>query len=120
MSVVGGSFLDADIARTLWKALVVHDAEKGESYLIGDDWQKVLLPHFSTNVDDAYRVVGHLQSQGWTLNLQQDIQKGVSKYIAAFVKMDGRHYIANEHESLPMVLCLAALAAYSGLNIKRV
>ena len=120
MTSVPGPILDADIARTLWKALVVHDAELNETYLVDEDWQKSPLPKFSTNVDDAYRIVSHLQSLGWTLHCKHFVDHGSSKYQAVFFKTDNRHYIVNEHESLAMVLCMAALAAFSGLNIKKV
>jgi hypothetical protein len=111
--------MDADIARTLWKVLVVHESETGESFMMDEDFKRVALPKFSTDVDEAYRVVAFMQSHNWTLSLKQEIEHGKSIYMATFMKNDNRSYIFNRHESLPMVLCLAALAALSGLNILR-
>jgi hypothetical protein len=109
--------MDADVARALWKALVIHDAEAGESYLMGEDWQRVPLPHFSTDIDAAHRVVSVMQAAGWTLSVKQTVEPDRSAYLAAFVKPDNRHYNFVRHDSLPMALCLAALAAFAGLNL---
>lgn len=112
-----GPLMDADVARALWKALVIHDAEAGESYLMGEDWQRVTLPPFSTDIDAAHRVVSVMQAAGWTLTVKQTVDPTGSAYLAAFVKQDNRPYRFVCHESLPMVLCLAALAAFAGLNV---
>lgn len=111
---------DANVARTLWKALVIHDSETGESYLSGSDWKKVSLPHFSSNVEDAHQVVAYMQSIGWTLSVKQDIDHGESSYLAVFVKNDNRVYTNCRAKTLPMAICLAALSTYVNLSLKKV
>jgi hypothetical protein len=112
-----GPFLDADIARTLWKALVVHDATTGESYLVGDDWLKVPLPRFSIDIEETHRVVGFMQAAGWTLTVKQVVENGTGQFMTAFIKADTRHYQSIKHESLAVAICLAALSAFGGLNV---
>jgi len=116
--IEAGIFLDANVARTLWKALVVHDAELGQSYLMGDDWHRVPLPKFSTDVDDVQRVIGHMKSLGWTMVFKQEIEHGKSFYLVSFVKQDNREYLFVKHTSMEVAICLAALSAHGGLNFK--
>jgi hypothetical protein len=118
MSLAPGPLMDADVARTLWKALVVHDTESNTSYLMGEDWKQVELPKFSTDTNQAHRVVRYMQGHGFTLNVQQVIEHGQGIYQATFMKPDGRKYLFCEHPELPMAICMAAVSAYGGLNIK--
>jgi hypothetical protein len=96
---------------------VIHDAEVGESYLMGDAGQRVPLPPFSTDIDAAHRVVSLMQASGWTVAVKRTVEPSASFYLAAFVKTDNRQYTFVSHPTLPMALCLAALAAFAGLNI---
>lgn len=114
--LTAGNQLDANIARRLWKAVVLIDMEDGSHYFLRqEDHKRSPIPPYSTSVDECYRVVSKMQSMGWTARLTSKPEIG--KYHAAFTKDDGRLYRLTEAETLPLAVCLAALAAYDGLNV---
>lgn len=118
-TVSAGQLLDAKIARTLWRALVVLDIANNESYMVSNDGHEhVPVPKYSTVVDDAHRVVAFMQSKGWTLSLKQTMDDDNVCYVALFGKTDGRVYNYTKAETMPLVICLAALWAWSGSNVK--
>ena len=117
-SVSAGPLLDARMARTLWRALVVHDAANNECYMVSDDHERVPVPAYSTVVDDAHRVAAFMQSHGWTLSIKQTMDDDNVCYVALFGKTDGRIYNYTKAETMPLAICLAALWAWSGGNVK--
>lgn len=113
-----GRGLDATMARRLWKAIVVHDAETKEYHLVtAANHEPVPLPLYSTVVEDAHRVASAMQKQGWTMHLRQDADQGI--WLAAFIRHDGRNYTYTKALTMPHAVCLAALDALDGRNISR-
>jgi len=114
--LTAGPMLDAQVARTLWRAIVIHDPETETSYLMGEDGREVPLPRFSRAVDDAHRVVALMNSRGWTMTLKQ-VTEGTPHWLCAFVRDDGRTYVHTKAETMPLAICIAALAAHRGQNV---
>jgi hypothetical protein len=114
-----GRITDGLIARRLLKAVVIHNSVTGESHLIGSglDRQSIALPHYSTDVDDAYRIVGIMLGRGFTLKIN-NITSGEPYWLACFIRSDGREYLYERAETMAMAICEAALAALDNRNIK--
>lgn len=114
--IEAGVQMDSLIARKLWRVFVVNDTETGEHYMVGsDDGEKVPLPPFSTNIDEAHRIVEFFQTKGWTFRVRNIPERDA--FHACFYRDDGRQYRFLEAETMPMAICLAALAAHSGTNL---
>lgn len=110
-----GPQMDARIARRLWRAVVFVDNESGTSYLIQQgDFGRVPLPAYSTDVDEAYRVVRFMQGKGYTARFQHNPEE--NKYFGYFAKDADLVYIWMQGDTMPMAICLAALSALDGTN----
>lgn len=110
-----GPELDAAIARRLWKAIVM--VEGGVRVLVEANTKKsVPLPGYSTILDEAYRVVARMQSEGWEARIGADDD---GRCRAVFAKGDGRLYLWTYAQTGPEAICLAALAAVEGRNYQR-
>lgn len=116
MSRSPGPLMDAEVARRLWRAVIIHDSVAGESYMVGQDRSKVALPRYSSDVEDCYRVVGFMHSKGFVLRVS-NVTEGEPHWIAAFVRGDGRNYRFNRAETMTMAICLAAIDALDGKNV---
>ncbi len=117
MELEAGPQTDSLIARKLWKALVVTDTETGEDYMVGEKThEKVPVPKFSTDTDEAHRIVSFFQSKGWMFRVKNIPEEDT--YQACFFRQDNRRYLFVKEQSLPMAICVAAFAALNGTNIK--
>lgn len=113
-----GPILDSMIARKVWRALVVTESETGESYMVNqDDHSKVPVPQFSTNMDEAQRVVEFFQSKGWSLRVQSVPEN--DNFQACFFRDDNQTYRFVKADTVEWAICEAALAALNGTNILR-
>jgi hypothetical protein len=107
MIVKAGVQMDSLIARKLWRVVVVNDAEIGKSYMVGQgDKKRVPLPPFSTDMDQASRVVDFLSTKGWTFRYRHDPKTDL--FEAVFYR-DGMDYTFVTGETVPMAICNAAL-----------
>ena len=108
--------MDSLIARKVWRAIVI--TENGEHYMVNqDDQSKVSIPQFSTDYDEAQKVVEFFQTKGWTFRLQSAPES--EEFRACFFRDDGRTYQFMRAQTVPMVICEAAIAAINGTNIIR-
>jgi len=113
-----GPLMDSAIARKVWRAIVVADTETGESYMVGqDDHSKVPVPAFSTELEEAHKIVEFFQAKGWTFRVRSIPED--NNFQACFYRDDNRQYRFVKAETTPMVICEAALAALNGTNILR-
>ncbi len=113
-----GPFLDNLIARKVWRALVVTESESGESYMVNqDDHSKVSVPAFSTDLDQAQKVVDYFQNKGWSLRVQSVPEN--DNFQACFFRDDNQTYRFVHADTVPSVICEAALAALNGTNVIR-
>lgn len=88
----------------------------GESYMVRqEDGGKVPVPLFSTNTEDSYRVVEFLRTTGWFFRIKH--HPDVGEYRACFYKEDGRTYTFVKGDTIPITICLAALACISNKNV---
>lgn len=111
-----GPALDALVARRLWRAIV--SVEDGKPFLVEQGTHKrVALTAYSTDLDEAQRVVRLMQSRGFTGRIGHEPEH--NRYRAAFTRDDGRHYRWTFCETLPHALCLAAIAAVDGTNVEQ-
>lgn len=108
-----GPELDSLIARKLWKVLVVYDPEQDERYMVGVDHSHVPLPPFSSNLEEAHRIVGAMKNMGFFFQ-SRICDNGC--YEAAFTKPDGKSYLYSFGKTLPEVICHSALSALDGSN----
>ncbi len=110
-----GPTLDGEVARRLWRAIVFVDLEKGSFLIEQGTHARTALPPYSTDLDEAHRVVRLLQSQGYTGRMRHEAETGV--YRCVFTKNDSRTYTWTKGETLPEAICLAAIAAVDNKNI---
>lgn len=109
-----GPQMDAKIARRLWRAVVF--MEDGNHHLVQQgDFARVPLPPYSTDIDEAYRVVRYMQALGWACRLRHCPDS--ARFRVCFTKADDRVYQWSLDEVMPMAICLAALAALDGANV---
>lgn len=112
-----GPALDAQIARRLWKAIVFFDGETKTTHLIEQSSRARLpLPPYSTDLEEAHRVVRFMQSKGYAARIRHDPQGGI--YRACFTLDDERVYVYSQAATMPLVICIAALAALDNKNIQ--
>lgn len=112
-----GPTLDALVARRLWKAIVFIDTASNTSYLIQqDDRARLPLPPYSTDLEEAHRVVRFMQSKGYAARIRHDPEGGI--YRACFTLDDGRTYFYSRAATMPHVICIAALAALDNKNVQ--
>lgn len=110
--------MDSAIARKVWRAIVVADTETGESYMVEQaQHTKVPVPTFSTNLEEAHKVVEFFQSKGWTFRVRSIPED--DNFQACFFRDDNHNYRFVKADTMPMVICEAALAAIKGTNILR-
>lgn len=113
-----GPMMDAKIARRLWRAVVFVDTEGGSSHLIQEgDYAKVPLPGYSTDLDESHRVVRFMQSKGFAARFQHNPE--VNLYFGYFANNPDAVYKWSQADTMPMVICVAALAALDGSNMLR-
>lgn len=111
-----GPALDALVARRLWRAIIF--VEAGKHWLVEHGTHKrVPLTPYSTDIDEAQRVVRLMQSRGFTGRIGHDPE--FNRYRAVFTLDDGRHYRWTMCETMPHALCVAALAALDGTNVEK-
>ena len=114
--MVPGIQTDSLIARKLWRAIVVNDSETGQSYMVEQATSgKVPVPAFSTDIDEAHKVVEYFQSKGWTFRVRNLVEEDM--FQACFFKEDNRKYRFVKAETMPLAICEAAMSAFNGLNI---
>jgi hypothetical protein len=108
---------DSLIARKVWRAVVVNDTLTGESYMIGqEDRTHVPVPPFSTDIEEAYKIVAFFQNKGWTFRLMNIPDDDV--FQACFFQQDERMYRFVRGQTVPLAICAAAIALLDGSNIK--
>jgi hypothetical protein len=113
-----GPLMDSAIARKVWRAIVVADIETGESYMVEQtDHSKVPVPAFSTDLDEAHKVVEFFQAKGWTFRVRSVPED--DNFQACFYRDDSQNYRFMKADTMPMVICEAAIAAINGTNIIR-
>lgn len=110
-----GPALDSLVARKVWRAIVVTEAATNESYMVGQaDGGKVPVPPFSTNLDDAHRVVEHFRTKGWAFRVKSVPDEDA--FHACFYKDDGRTYTFVKADTVEAAICLAAISAVANRN----
>ena len=89
-----GRALDSDIDKKIMHSIITDPSD---------------IPHYSTNTYAAYEVISKMQHQGWSFHIRSKItQVGGLLYRARFVR--GNQHTEQYSPSLPMSICLAALA----------
>ena len=113
--------LDADIARLIFKYVIVVDTEK-DNYYVVDAASKKQKPVslYSTKLDNAYEIVSRLQNHGFLFEIRNSISpEGDLSWIAGFHKHNepiNNWYTA---KTLPETICAAALGLLSGIPQKK-
>lgn len=111
-----GFQMDSQIARKIWRSIVVSDINTGENYMVGQaDHAKVPIPKFSTDTDDAHKIVEFFQCQGWTFRIRHIPENDT--YEACFYKDNGLNYRYMVSDTLPMAICIAGLAVIDGTHL---
>ena len=107
---------DSMIARKIWRAIVVNDNDSGASFMVEQKTQnQVPIPAFSTELEEANKIVEFFQAKGWFFRVQSVPEENVFR--AVFYKEDSRTYKFMKSETMPMVICEAAIAAINGTNL---
>lgn len=94
----------------------MNDIETGEAYMVGQaDHAKVPVPEFSTDVEQAHKIVEFFQNKGWLFRVRSVPEH--DHFQACFFRDDNRNYRFVKADTMPMVICEAALAALNGTNL---
>lgn len=112
--VFAGRDLDIEVACTLWRCTVVIDHETGPAMM--GDGELEPIPHYSTDITDAHLVIDLMKDAGWSFRSKRDKKIG---YIASFSKNDGTTYRFFRTDTLPLSICVAALAVFNGTGIQK-
>lgn len=105
-----GRQLDAEVAQKLFRWIVIwENSEGGECYFVRNDKSKLPVPHFSTNENEAYRIVRGLQEKGYFCKINSRAADFGSVYKVHFYTPSGAAPAA-EAKSLATAICGAALA----------
>lgn len=109
-----GAALDALVARRLWRAIVV--VEDGQHWFVEEGTRRrVPLQPYSTDLDESYRVIGHMHTLGQTARISADPD---GRFRCVFSLPDNRVYRWTFGLTAAHAICLAALAAFDGRNVE--
>ncbi len=67
------------------------------------------IPHYSTEIYDAHKVIGKLQVDGWLCNVSSRISEEGNLYYRTKFYQEGRE-CEKIAKSIPMAVCIAALS----------
>jgi hypothetical protein len=109
-----GPEMDAEIARKLWRTVVIFDTEIGDSYTVGNNLARLPVPPYSTSLDSANSIIELYMERGWTFKTRREEEL----FLAGFFRTDGTTYRYFRAETLPAAICYAALAVENGTNIQ--
>lgn len=109
-----GTHMDSLIVTRLWGNIVVHDGATGDIHLVGTDRKKVSVPKFSTDVEDAQRVIQYMTSIGYSLGSTKSRKSTLHRVRFEKLGEKDRNYVRSD--SLAMAICLAALEVIDELK----
>lgn len=91
------------------KAGLSLDAEISKKIMHQSNLKSKDIPRYTTNIYAAYEVISNMQHQGWSFHIKSKItQVGSLLYHAKFVR--NNQHTEQYSPSLPMAICLSALA----------
>lgn len=76
--------------------------------------QHFLLPHFSSNVDDAYVVVNHLQTRGYSCSVNSKEKNNELVWVTTFFKEGTNVVYQGQGITLAHSICQAAMVIHTG------
>lgn len=85
---------------------------------MGHDRELIELPLFSEDQEAANLIEQKMEENGWILTVRNTIDEEASKWLASFLRKDGKNYILSSADTVPRAICLAAVSAMQGTNIK--
>jgi hypothetical protein len=100
-----GPALDAKLASIFLGAFVVIEGDEYYMVALNKSRQRVKLPQYSTNTEDAYRLVKGLQAKGWFLRVVNEPQ--TNSFHVSFYKTTATEFVTAK--TLPLAICMAAL-----------
>ena len=111
--------LDSMVARLVWGYVVIIDTQSGLNYIMGHDHVQIELPKFSEDQEAANMVEKKMEENGWILTVRNTIDEAASKWLASFLRRDNKQYKLSSADTVPRAICLAAVSAMQGTNIKQ-
>lgn len=109
-----GPMLDAQVARRLWRAVVLFDGPE-PFFVEAGTRKRVPLPAYSTDTDEAHRVISQMHATGHTARISADPD---GRFRCVFSLPDDRVYRWTIGLTAAHAICLAALAALDGSNVE--
>jgi len=111
-----GRTLDAEIARKLFRLVVIVEPQSGTTSLFDmATKQSRELPHFSTNSNEAYSIIQHYHNKGYTVQVKSDILDGAPYYDVIFVGHNIQP-IGYRDSTLAAAICNAGLTLHESLK----
>ncbi len=110
--------LDSLVARHVWGMVVVIDTYSGENYIMGKNHARMPVPSYRDDMAAASAIEEKLESQGFFMSVRNTLDDKVSQWVVCFLKDDDRDYLPSMADDLPTAICLAAVAAMQGVNVK--
>jgi hypothetical protein len=103
--------LDADIARFIFKCVIVINVEQDDYFLVDAKSKKQRpVAQFSTKIDNAYQIIQHLQSLGYLFEVRNNIDnEGNVGWLSVFHKAGENPNIWYKADALPLCICYAAM-----------
>ena len=112
-----GIELDADIARKIFKLVVMVDSETGKSTMRDLKSKKwVSIPTFSSNTDVAYSLIDHFSRKGFFATINSAFNDSYTEWQVIFHSSDKNPVVGATGKSAAHAICLAALGLNDLLN----
>jgi hypothetical protein len=105
-----GRELDAEVARKVFRYVVMVDTSTGERYTISrDTGNRRPIEDFSTSSDEAYRIIDMMKSNGLFANIRNNVEDGKQVWHVGFYRQGEATYSLIKGETLAHATCLAVL-----------
>jgi hypothetical protein len=108
-----GTELDAEIARKIFKMVIMVDSETGE-FTVRDNQTKkwVPIPKYSQNTDVAYLIINHFSYKGFFAVVNSVFTGVTTEWSVTFHSNDGKITLQSNGKTVAQAICIAALGLH--------
>lgn len=105
-----GRELDAEIARKVFRYVVMVDTSTGERYTIQRDTGKRRpIEEFSSSSDEAYRIIDLMKANGLFAHIRNNVEDGKQVWHVGFYRAGEETFRLIKGDTLAHATCLAVL-----------
>lgn len=85
MKIPAGPELDKEIATKFFKMVVIYDNNSGQHVVRNRDKRPAPIPQYSTNTDEAYKIIKALKSKGFEVKMGYTIENDEVEWYASLM-----------------------------------